>query len=230
MSPERIAPEKFGFKNGRPTISSDCYALGMVIYETISGNFPFHKDTDPAVSLKVIGGERPPRGAKFAESLWGMLERCWAPGPNDRPSIETVLQFLEIIPSLPGPSLPGADEEVEEDDDYSDSTTDSSGTPNWTSGVVTTEEKTSLKEETKPEEHFCLYCGESFPRDRDAERHQRICKFNPNWLREEQCKVCAKVLPVRLNARRVHWGTSECSDAARKRGYPRMDEVYYEFL
>jgi len=43
MSPELIAPERFGFKISRPTRASDCYALGMVIYETVSGKLPFHK-------------------------------------------------------------------------------------------------------------------------------------------------------------------------------------------
>ena len=32
MSPERLDPPHFG-TNGRPTRESDCYALGMVIYE-----------------------------------------------------------------------------------------------------------------------------------------------------------------------------------------------------
>ena len=60
MSPELIAPQRFGFKNSRPTKPSDCYALGMVIYETISGNLPFHEHTDLAVFAKVLEGERPP--------------------------------------------------------------------------------------------------------------------------------------------------------------------------
>jgi len=80
------------------------------------------------------------------------------------------------------------------------------------------------------EKHFCCFCQECFTRDHDADRHQRTCKSNPNCSRKEQCKVCAKALPVRLDARRRHWGTLECSDAARKRGYPRMDEEYYELL
>jgi len=133
MSPELIAPEKFGFKNSRPTISSDCYALGMVIYETISGNVPFHTAIDVSVFMKVVEGERPSRGAKFTTDLWGMLERCWASGPNDRPSIEAVLQCLDMISYSPG-----VDEEMEKDNDYLDSTTNSSGTSNWT--TVTTEE------------------------------------------------------------------------------------------
>lgn len=87
------------------------------------------------------------------------------------------------------------------------------------------------KKKTKSKEkHFCCYCNESFTRDHDADRHQRTCKFNPNCSQKEQCKVCGKPLPVRLDARRRHWGTLECSDAARKRGFIRMDEEVYELL
>ena len=99
MSPELLVPEQFGYKKSRPTTSSDCYALGMVVYETISGKLPFHRDTDFTTSLKVIKGERPRRvrGARFTESVWKMLERCWAPVPNDRPRVEDVLHCLERV-------------------------------------------------------------------------------------------------------------------------------------
>ena len=33
MSPEVLWPERFGYKNARPTKESDVYSLGMVIYE-----------------------------------------------------------------------------------------------------------------------------------------------------------------------------------------------------
>ena len=125
MSPERIAPEQFGFKNSRPTISSDCYALGMVIYETIGGNIPFHKDTDLTVFMKVVvKGEHPPRGAKFATSLWEMLERCWTPKPSDRPSTEDVLRCLEMVSNLAEPTSPRTGGGTDEDED---SATNSSG-------------------------------------------------------------------------------------------------------
>jgi serine/threonine protein kinase len=97
MSPELIAPEDFGFEKSRHTKSSDCYALGMVVYETISGKLPFHKDTDFSVTLKVVRGERPRRGTGFAESLWNMMEFCWKPHPDDRPSIKDVLRCLETV-------------------------------------------------------------------------------------------------------------------------------------
>jgi len=126
MSPERIAPERFGLKNSRPTIPSDCYALGMVVYETVSGNVPFHKDTDLTVSMKVVEGKHPHRGVKFTAGLWEMLERCWVPTPNDRPSIEDVLRCLEMAPNLLEPPSPRTDEEIDEDGDW-DSATISSG-------------------------------------------------------------------------------------------------------
>ena len=111
MSPERIDPERFGFKDGRPTISSDCYALGMVIYETIGGHPPFHKHPNFTVLVKILNGERPPRRGGFTEILWKMLELCWEPQPNARPGIEDVLQCLEMEP----PSV-GTDVEMEVDE------------------------------------------------------------------------------------------------------------------
>jgi len=115
MSPELIAPEEFGSKKGRPTKTSDCYALGMVIYEIISGNLPFHEHADLAVFVKVLKGDRPTRRARFTNDLWKILESCWASEPNDRPSIEDVLQRLEAV-SISSEAAFGVDEETE---DYS---------------------------------------------------------------------------------------------------------------
>ena len=107
VSPELIAPEEFGVEASCPTKSSDCYSLGMVIYETISGNKPFHGVPDPVVFLKVVKGERPLRGVGFVGSLWEMLQRCWMPQPNDRPSIGDVLEYLEM--SLNSAFLPSSE-------------------------------------------------------------------------------------------------------------------------
>jgi len=142
MSPELIAPERFGLKNSRPTKPSDCYALGMVVYETISGNLPFHEDADLMVFMKVVEGKRPLRGARFTESLWKMLNLCWASQPNDRPSIEDVLQCLEAASNSSEPPS-GLEEETERDDDDWDSATESSGVPNRTNDTTTTEWSTA---------------------------------------------------------------------------------------
>ena len=102
MSPEILDPDLFGFKDSRPTKESDCYALGMVVLEVLSGRPPFTPDKDFIVIRKVIDGERPgrpegPEGAWFTDDLWRMLELCWEVRPNSRPSIEAVLECLERV-------------------------------------------------------------------------------------------------------------------------------------
>ena len=95
MSPELIDPRRFGLKDSCPTTSSDCYALGMVVYETISGHIPFHEHTDMTVFVNVLKGGRPPREDLFTDDLWKTLKSCWSPNPKKRPKIEDVLQCLE---------------------------------------------------------------------------------------------------------------------------------------
>ena len=74
MGPELIAPQRLRLGKSHPTKSSDCYVLGMVTYEAISGNMPFHKHTDLTVFMKVLEGGRLPPVARFTGSLWEMLE------------------------------------------------------------------------------------------------------------------------------------------------------------
>jgi len=124
MSPELIDPQRFGFENNRPTKKSDCYALGMVMYETISGHIPFHRHGDLTVIVKVLAGERPPRGLGFTETLWETLELCWMSQPSNRPSVEHVHQCLVRASDSSEPPSAG---EMEMDGDDWDSSSDSSG-------------------------------------------------------------------------------------------------------
>ena len=117
MGPELIDPARFELKHGRPTECSDCYALGMVVYEVVSGHVPFHGMATPTVFVRVLEGERPPRGMRFTDGLWEMLEKCWMTEPHSRPSIDEVLGHLKAISDLPLPLSLGPDPEV---DDRSD--------------------------------------------------------------------------------------------------------------
>jgi len=110
-SPELINPTKFGLKESHPTKESDCYALGMVIYEVLSGWTPFYPYEGLVVVQMVLDGERPKRpqgdeGKLFTDGIWGTLELCWKPQPHDRISAKTVLLSLE-----------GSDREVETNED-----------------------------------------------------------------------------------------------------------------
>ena len=95
MSAESINLEKFGLEKSRRTTSSDCYALGMVTYETISENLPFYGHANLTVFAKVMAGKHPNREGSFLEHLWQILELCWGSHPDNRPSIEDVLRCLQ---------------------------------------------------------------------------------------------------------------------------------------
>ena len=102
MSPELFDPERFGLKESRPTKRSDCYALGMVIYEVLSGKAPFSQYPHCNVVVRVLDDERPERphgrgGKWFRDDIWRILECCWRPIPCDRPRIRDVLECLETV-------------------------------------------------------------------------------------------------------------------------------------
>jgi len=100
MGPELLDPGSFGLKDSRPTKESDRYALGMVVYEVLSGQVPFSAYRDCAIVLAILRGERPERpqgtqGSWFTDGIWKMLELYWRPQPGDRPSLDTMLRCLQ---------------------------------------------------------------------------------------------------------------------------------------
>ena len=120
MSPELLDPDRFGFGSGRPTRGSDCYALGMVILEVLSGQPPFPSDSVWVVMGKVTKGKHPgrPRGSErvwFTDDLWEMLKQCWSPQPKDRPNVQAVLGCLERVSTALRPLPAGACDDIKLD-------------------------------------------------------------------------------------------------------------------
>ena len=124
MSPELLYPERFGSKNVRHTKESDCYALGMVILEVLTGQAPFPCCNNMVVMRKVVDGEYPdrpqgPEAVWFTDDLWGMLEQCWSPQPKLRPTVEGIREFLaqdSATWEMP-PLSADSDYQVDSDDD-----------------------------------------------------------------------------------------------------------------
>ena len=100
MSPERLDPARFGLRGDGQTKESDCYALGMTIYEVLSGHPPFHSLHNLGVMKMIIEGGRPkrPNKAWFTDGVWEVLERCWKQEPSERINVKSVLSFLEEAP------------------------------------------------------------------------------------------------------------------------------------
>ena len=129
MSPELLEPEQFGMDNDHPTKESDCYALGMVVYETLSGQRPFASLKDHAVMRRVLRGERPGRpegaiGALFMDELWEVLSRCWASQAQNRPNIGDILECLKQVSDTWKP-LPANKDHAEQDENGRNLTADS---------------------------------------------------------------------------------------------------------
>jgi len=132
MSPELFDPIRFGLRNNCPTKESDYYALGMVVYEVLSGRTPFSQHYPSALIIRILDGERPPRpqgeeGKLFSDRIWRVLELCWEPQPGDRIDARAVLLGLEESPSLSGPpSDADAIDETDTDDQSYTTASDSS--------------------------------------------------------------------------------------------------------
>ena len=120
MSPELFDPERFGANDDRPTKKSDCYALGMVVYEVrpdvtvpvlgtlrltirqvLSGDPPLWGITNEASLIyAIMEGYRPkkPDAAEslgFTNGLWEIVQRCWLADVSARPDVETILSHLD---------------------------------------------------------------------------------------------------------------------------------------
>ena len=100
MSPELLEPRRYGLQKAQPTRESDCYALGMVVYEILSGCLPYGNDSSYVILLKVLDGERPEKpegeaGRLFTDNIWEVMELCWKSKPSERAKARDVLLCLE---------------------------------------------------------------------------------------------------------------------------------------
>ena len=91
MSPEQA-------KGERATAASDVYAMGIMIYEAITGGLPFTSDSQIGFLYQHAEVEppRPTMLAPYASSLGALALECLAKNPRDRPTMAQIADRLAV--------------------------------------------------------------------------------------------------------------------------------------
>src|SRR5256885_2626355 len=99
MSPEQAAGER------ELDARSDLYSLGVVAYESLVGELPFHAPTVPGILMKHIAEPAPDileRRSDTPEDLAATIQRCLAKDPEHRwPTADALRRVLETLKPLP---------------------------------------------------------------------------------------------------------------------------------
>ncbi|MBI4502488.1 MAG: protein kinase [Gemmatimonadetes bacterium] len=99
MSPEQAAGER------EIDARSDLYSLGIVAYEMLIGELPFHAPTVPGILMKHIAEPTPDilqRRPDAPEDLAATIQRCLEKDPEDRwPTADALRRALETRKSVP---------------------------------------------------------------------------------------------------------------------------------
>ncbi|KAF9421513.1 hypothetical protein BGZ76_003963 [Entomortierella beljakovae] len=116
-----LAPERLTKNPPRYTFECDIYSLGVVLWEISSGRPPFEDILTPeniqngaiaSLAQNIVAGRRE-RAVPNTDPIYeDLFTRCWSPIPQDRPTIETVVQTLGALLKQPSSSITRQFEEL----------------------------------------------------------------------------------------------------------------------
>ncbi|KAF5349267.1 hypothetical protein D9756_009383 [Leucocoprinus leucothites] len=90
----------------KPTFKSDVYSMASVMYQILTGHLPFYEFPRTATVInKLLQGilpSKPPPAdqekLELTDETWHIMERCWARSPEERPTIQEIVEELKNIP------------------------------------------------------------------------------------------------------------------------------------
>ncbi|CAE6410691.1 unnamed protein product [Rhizoctonia solani] len=110
------APEIIDSISGDPQMdpSSDIWSWAMTALQLYSGLEPYHQYVkDHRICAEIMAGRTPKREdhpefdkyAPLPDKTWTLLEKCWNMEPEERPTIQDVVDELEMINSEANPDF-----------------------------------------------------------------------------------------------------------------------------
>jgi serine/threonine protein kinase/HD-like signal output (HDOD) protein len=110
-TPAYMAPEQALGNVDAISVTTDIYALGIILYEMLTGRLPFHADSDLMLLTMHIRDAPPPMAElvpTLPPALIELVERCLAKDPGERPGSawELALEFERLSQSESEPLAP----------------------------------------------------------------------------------------------------------------------------
>jgi serine/threonine protein kinase len=109
-TPHYMAPE--AFHGVTPSPATDVYALGVLLYELVSGRPPYLSDSVPEL-MRMHAEGRPERRSGIPDELWKLIRTCLHAKPRQRPAATALVRDLRLlgrkltgIAALPPPEPP----------------------------------------------------------------------------------------------------------------------------
>ncbi|KIO20091.1 hypothetical protein M407DRAFT_81941, partial [Tulasnella calospora MUT 4182] len=84
-----------------PGLASDIWALGWICWEVVTGKFPFDKENDVSVVLRITKGDLPAiendDQLKQIKVLCNLMRECWKLDTSERPTALRCQQIISLM-------------------------------------------------------------------------------------------------------------------------------------